>query len=89
MERYQIIARVCYKENEYYILVNKYHNYFFLRILEDESVIYITYDEFKQLDNIFNKSFNNYMIDNIEKSTTKTMDKRMRKFLYFCPKSYL
>ena len=81
MERYKIIAKIEYKGKLFYILTNKYYNKYFLRIMEDESVMYPTLEEYLELDRIFNNNFLinlNYLISPIKYVREKVRDKRLR-----------
>ncbi len=55
MIKYKIIARINFETKDFYVLTNKSHNKYFLRILEDESLIYPTLDEYNKLNQIYSE----------------------------------
>lgn len=55
MEIFRAIARIKYKNNTFCVLVNKICQMYFIKELEDGSVMYPTEDEYKELNYIFSK----------------------------------
>lgn len=55
MEVFNVVAKIKYKENFFYVLINKTCQKYFIKELEDGSIIYPTIEEFKELNEIFNK----------------------------------
>lgn len=53
MEEFKVLLEVKYKENKYKILVNKNHQKYFIKVLENKGLIYPTLEEFKELYSIF------------------------------------
>lgn len=72
---YKFLANINYKGERFKILSNKNHMKYFLRILDDGTLLYPTLEEFSELDKIFNsKSKSMYFInkkDSISKASTK------------------
>ena len=60
METFKIVAEVSYQNKEFYVLINRSCQKYFLRKLEDGSMIYPTMDEFKALFSKFNRTKVNY-----------------------------
>lgn len=52
---YKILADIKFKEKNFYVISNKRYQKFFIRIMEDNSLMYPTLDEFMELDKIFNE----------------------------------
>lgn len=71
METFKIVAKIKYKENYYFVFVNKKCQKYFIKEFEDGSIMYPTLQEYKELNEIFNKKQslaslkigNNYEID--------------------------
>ena len=59
MEIFKVIAKIKYKENFFYILINKACQIYFIKEFKDGSIIYPHEDEFNELANIFYKSQDN------------------------------
>ena len=55
MEIFRAIARIKYKNDTFCVLVNKICQMYFIKELEDGSVMYPTEDEYKELNYIFSK----------------------------------
>ena len=49
METFRVIFNITYKGQNFKVLSNKYFQKYFLKILKDGSLIYPTFDEFKEL----------------------------------------
>lgn len=56
MEEFKVVMQILYKENKYLILLNRRHQKYFLKILDDEKLMYPTMQEFTELYNIFEKN---------------------------------
>lgn len=55
MEIFRAIARIKYKDNTFCVLINKKLQKYFIKELEDGSIMYPTEDEYKELIRIFNQ----------------------------------
>ena len=55
MEFYKVVAKIKYKENVFYVMINRACQKYFMKELADGSVIYPTLQEFKELYEIFNQ----------------------------------
>lgn len=53
METYRVLLNISYKGKRFKVLSNKYYQKYFLRILDDGSLMYPTFDEFKELYQIY------------------------------------
>ena len=53
MEIYRVLLNISYKGKKFKVLSNKYYQKYFLRILDDGSLMYPTFDEFKELYQIY------------------------------------
>jgi len=55
MEVFNVVAKIKYKDNFFYVLINHACQKYFIKELDDDSIIYPTIDEFKTLNEIFSK----------------------------------
>lgn len=53
MENFRVIFNITYKGQNFKVLSNKYFQKYFLKILKDGSLIYPTFDEFRELHILF------------------------------------
>ena len=56
METYRILINIGYKGKKFKVLSNSHHQKYFLRILDDGSLIYPTFDEYLELYKIFSSN---------------------------------
>lgn len=68
MESFKIISEIEYKGKSFYILINRANQKYFLKKVEDGSMMYPTMDEFIELYSVFNKvKFDYALLDGFRK----------------------
>lgn len=82
MEEFKIIMSILYNKNKYIVLINKKHQKYFLRELNDGKFMYPTMQEFSELYNIFcnNEIKQNYYEKKIEKHSSNRFKASKVKF---------
>lgn len=84
MEKYRLVAIIKHKENKFQILSNKQCQKYFLRILDDGSLMYPTLEEFDELYKIFNA--NNNLAYMINKDKREENNSNKSKYISLIPK---
>lgn len=53
METFKVVAKIRYKENSFYVLINKFCQKYFIKEFDDGTIMYPTVEEYQELYSIF------------------------------------